>query len=42
MQWTAYRPDSRFWAFQFIEGGWLRALSVVLIAAIAVARRRAA
>jgi hypothetical protein len=32
-QWTAYQPESRFWHFQFIEGGWLLALSLLLIAA---------
>jgi hypothetical protein len=30
-QWTTYQPASRFWAFQWIEGGWLLALSVLLI-----------
>jgi hypothetical protein len=32
-QWTSLQPDSRFWPFQLIEGGWLLALSVALIAA---------
>src|SRR6266568_3194185 len=32
-QWTTYEPASRFWHFQLIEGGWLLALSAVLIAA---------
>jgi len=32
-QWTSYQPASRFWPFQWIEGGWLLALSVLLIAA---------
>src|SRR5262249_20106270 len=32
-QWTSYQPGSRFWPFQWIEGGWLLALSVLLIAA---------
>jgi len=42
-QWTRYQPASRFWPFQWIEGGWLLALSVLLIAAtIWLARRRAA
>ena len=42
-QWTSYQPDSRFWTFQWIEGGWLLALSVLLIAAaIWLVRRRAA
>jgi hypothetical protein len=31
--WTRYQPASRFWPFQWIEGGWLLALSVLLIAA---------
>jgi hypothetical protein len=31
-QLTTYQPASRFWAFQWIEGGWLLALSVLLIA----------
>ena len=42
-QWTSYQPGSRFWPFQWIEGGWLLALSVLLIAAtIWLVRRRAA
>jgi len=42
-QWTSYQPPSRFWPFQWIEGGWLFALSVLLIAAtIWLVRRRAA
>jgi hypothetical protein len=42
-QWTTYQPASRFWPVQFIEAGWLLALSVLLIAAtILLARRRAA
>jgi len=32
-QWTSYQPGSRFWPFQWIEGGWLLALSVLLLAA---------
>ncbi len=40
---TSYQPDSRFWPFQWIEGGWLLALSVLLIAAtVWLVRRRAA
>ena len=31
-QLTTYQPASRFWPFQWIEGGWLLALSVLLIA----------
>ena len=41
-EWTSYQPGSRFWPFQWIEGGWLLALSVLLIAAtIWLVRRRA-
>jgi ABC-2 family transporter protein len=41
--WHSYQPVSRFWPFQWIEGGWLLALSVLLIAAaIWLVRRRAA
>jgi hypothetical protein len=40
-QWTSYQPVSRFWPFQWIEGGWLLALSVLLIAAtVWLVRRR--
>ena len=40
--WTSYQPASRFWPFQWIEGGGLLALSVLLIAAaIWLVRRRA-
>jgi hypothetical protein len=31
-RWTSYQPASRFWPFQWIEGGWLLALSSLLIA----------
>jgi hypothetical protein len=42
-QWTSYQPASRFWPFQWIEGGWLLALSVLLIAVtIWLVHRRAA
>ena len=42
-QWTSYQPVSRFWPFQWIEGGWLLALSVLLIGAVAwLVHRRAA
>jgi hypothetical protein len=42
-QWSAYQPESRFWHFQLIEGGWLLALSLILIAAtVWLVRRRAA
>jgi hypothetical protein len=41
--WTTYQPASRFWPFQWIEGGWLLALSVLLIAGtVWLVRRRAA
>jgi ABC-2 family transporter len=42
-QWTSYQPASRFWPFQWIEGGWLLALSALLIAAtVWLVQRRAA
>jgi hypothetical protein len=42
-QLTSYQPASRFWPFQWIEGGWLLALSALLIAAtIWLVHRRAA
>jgi hypothetical protein len=42
-QLTTYQPDSRFWPFQWIEGGWLLALSLILITAtVWLVRRRAA
>jgi hypothetical protein len=42
-QWTTYQPETRYWHFQFIEGGWLLALSLLLIAmTIWLVRRRAA
>ncbi len=41
-QWTSFQPGSRFGPFQWIEGGWLLALSVLLIAAtVWLVRRRA-
>jgi hypothetical protein len=41
-QLTVYQPASRFWPFQWIEGGWLLALSLLLIAAtVWLVRRRA-
>jgi hypothetical protein len=41
--WTRYQPASRFWPFQWIEGGWVLALSVLLIAAtVWLVQRRAA
>ena len=40
--WTSYQPASRFWPFQWSEGGWLLALSALLIAAtVWLVRRRA-
>jgi len=42
-QWTSYQPTSRFWPFQWIEAGWLLALSALLIAAtVWLVQRRAA
>ena len=42
-QWTTYQPASRFWSFQWIEAGWLLALSALLIAAtVYLVHRRAA
>jgi hypothetical protein len=42
-QLTRYQPASRFWVFQWIDGGWLLALSVLLIAVtVWLVRRRAA
>jgi hypothetical protein len=43
MYWVTYQPASRFWPFQWIEGGYLLGLSVLLIAAtIWLVRHRAA
>jgi ABC-2 family transporter len=40
--WTSYQPGSRFWPFQWIEGGWLLALSMLLIVTtVWLVRRRA-
>jgi hypothetical protein len=42
-QWWLYQPVSRFWHFQLIEGGWLLALSLILLAAtVWLVRDRAA
>ncbi len=42
-QWTSYQPASRFWPFQWIEGGWLLALSALLIVTtVWLVHRRAA
>jgi len=41
--WTSYQPASRFWPFQWIEGGWLLVLSALLIAVtVWLVQRRAA
>jgi ABC-type transport system involved in multi-copper enzyme maturation permease subunit len=41
-QLATYQPATRFWPFQWIEGGWLLALSVLLIAVtVWLVRRRA-
>ena len=43
IQWWSYLPASRFWPLQFVEGGWLLALSVILAAAtVWLVRKRAA
>jgi len=40
-QWSVFQPESRFWHFQLIEGGWLLVLSLLLIgAAIWLVHRR--
>ncbi len=42
MQSMSYQPASRFWPFQWIEGGWLLALSLLLMAtAVWLVHRRA-
>ena len=42
-QMTTYQPPSRFWPFQWIEGAWLLALSLLLIAiTVWLVRRRVA
>jgi hypothetical protein len=41
--WQAVQPDSRFWQFQLIEGGWLLVVSALLIGgAVWLIRRRGA
>jgi ABC-2 family transporter protein len=41
--WQSVQPDSRFWSFQLIEGGWLLALSALLIGgSVWLVRRRGA
>jgi ABC-type transport system involved in multi-copper enzyme maturation permease subunit len=43
LQLTRYQPASRFWPFQWIEGGWLLALSLLLITStVWLVRRRTA
>jgi hypothetical protein len=40
--WSSYEPGTRFWPFQWIEGGWLLALSALLIGVtVWLVRRRA-
>jgi hypothetical protein len=40
---TRYQPASRLWTFQWIEDGWLLALSALLVAlTVRLVRRRAA
>ena len=42
-QWADYQPASHFWPFQWIEGGWLLALSALLaFVTVWLVRRRAA
>jgi hypothetical protein len=42
-EWISYQPESRFWHFQLIEGGWLLALALLLGAAtVWLVRHRAA
>jgi len=43
IQFMSYQPASRFWPFQWIEGGWLFALSLLLLGtAVWLVHRRAA
>ena len=42
-QWESYQPDSRYWTFQWIEFGWLVAVSLLLLGGtIWLVRRRPA
>ena len=42
-QWSDYQPAAHFWTFQWIEGGWLLALCLLLVAAtVWLVRRRVA
>lgn len=41
--WQSVQPDSRFWQFQLIEGGWLLVVSALLIGgSVWLIRRRGA
>jgi hypothetical protein len=40
LQWWSYQPASRWWEYQLVEGGWLLAASVLLIAAAVLLIRR--
>jgi hypothetical protein len=41
--WWIYQPVSRYWHFQLIEGGWLLALSLILlVATVWLVRNKAA
>jgi hypothetical protein len=43
LQVTSYQPDSRFWTFQWIEFGWLTALTILTLGAtLWLLRRRSA
>jgi hypothetical protein len=42
IQVTSYQPPNRFWAFQWIEAGWLLGLSVLLITITVLSVRRRA
>jgi ABC-type transport system involved in multi-copper enzyme maturation permease subunit len=43
LSWISFQPISRFWTFQWIEGGWLLVLSALLIATVIwLVRHRAA
>lgn len=39
-QWTSYQPAGRYWAFQWIEFGWLAALAVLLLTITLLLLRR--
>jgi hypothetical protein len=41
-EWASYQPISHLWPFQWIEGGWLLALSALLVTVtVWLVRRRA-